>query len=106
MTMAEIEDPTPPPPTRYVENAIETGDGRHPCRACSKHHGSVNAHIQCLERALDSYKGRVRHHEEELARVRREVRGEMLVEANPGGTILLPKVDVAPAVDVKPQEKP
>jgi len=94
MTMAAIDDPEPPPPKKYAESSIDTGSGRRPCRACKKHHGSENAHIKCLENALDAadekWKNRTRRHEEELARVRAEIRGEKLIEANPGGTIVIP----------------
>ena len=89
--MMTIDDPTPPPPKRYIENSIETGDGRKTCIACGKHHGSENALILCIEQEITLLreKNRVqgRRHEEELAKVRREVRGESLVRDNPGGVV-------------------
>jgi hypothetical protein len=33
--MASIDDPSPPPPKRYIENEIESGDGRAAVQASS-----------------------------------------------------------------------
>ena len=92
--MMTIDDPTPPPPKKYIENSIESGDGRKTCIACSKHHGSENALLLCMEREIvnlrDKYRAQGRRHEEELAKVRREVRGEASLRDNPGGVMHAP----------------
>jgi hypothetical protein len=72
--MAAIEDPTPPPPKRYVENSVETGSGRQTCISCGKVHGSVNGHISCLSNAVEGLRLRVKRinteHAEEIAHLK------------------------------------
>jgi hypothetical protein len=90
--MMGIEDNTPPPPPKYIENARESGDGRTPCFACGRWHGSENAQRKCLENEIATLRERIknlhREREESIARLRREIRGKMALEANPGGVIV------------------
>jgi len=53
MIMAAIDDPSPPPPKRYIENEVESGDGRAPCPGCRSVHGSAGRQIACMTAVIN-----------------------------------------------------